>query len=169
MPGIALYKIADDYKTALAFLDDVETEPDAEALTQLLSEVTDRFEDKAANVVAYMRNVEAEAEAFKAEAARLAARQKALEKRAENLREYLSVEMRRCNLTECTAGFSSLKFVKNPWTVELDAGIELPDDYMRFKPVPAPEPDKTKIAEALKAGVEIPGARLIQKERLKIA
>jgi hypothetical protein len=31
---------------------------------------------------------------------------------------------------------------------------------MRVKPPPPPEPDKAKIAEALKAGKIVPGARL---------
>lgn len=169
MSGIALYKIADDYNRALSMLDEDAEERDAEALTELLGEVTDRFETKAANVTAYIRNIEAEAEAYKAEATRLEARQKQLEKRSKNLREYLSLEMRRCNLTECVAGFSTLKFVKTTWSVDLDPGVQLPDEYLRFKPAPAPEPDKVKIAQDLKAGIQIEGARLIQGERLKIA
>lgn len=167
--SIALYQIADDYKRALSMLDDDATEPDAEALTQILGEVVDRFENKAANVVAYIRNVEAEAEAYKAEAARLLAGGKRREKAAAALKEYLAVEMRRCNLDECKAGLADLKFVKTPWAVEMDPGADLPEEYLRFKPAPAPEPDKAKIAADLKAGKQIEGVRLVQGERLRIA
>ena len=166
MAGVALYKIADDYSKAIDF--DLDTEADAEALTVLLSEIQDRFENKAAAVVAYLRNIDAEGDAYKAEAARLVGEAQKRERRAKALRDYLTLEMRRCNLVECKAGLASLKFVNNPWRVELDPGVELPEDFLRRKPAPAPEPDKTKIAEALKAGTDIPGARLVQDERLKI-
>ncbi len=166
--SIALYKIADDYQRALGMLDDDATELDAEALTQLLGEVTDSFEGKAANVTAYMRNVAAEADAYEHEAERLTLRGKTLRKRIDALKEYLALEMRRCNLTECNAGLNALKFVKTPWSVEIDPGAELPPEYIRVKPE-VREPDKVKIAAALKEGKEIAGARLVQGERLRIA
>lgn len=164
---ITLYEIADDYRRALDF--DIDSEVDAEALTALLGEITDRFENKAAAVVAYIRNISGEAKAFKDESARLAAKGVALERRAASLESYLEHEMRRCNLIECKAGIASLKFVKNPWSVEIDPGVTLPPEYMRQPPTPPPAPDKKLLAEDLKAGKVIEGARLVQKERLKIS
>jgi hypothetical protein len=164
---IALYEIADDYARALDI--DIDSEVDAEALTILLGEITDRFENKAAAVVAYIRNVSAEAKAFSDEAERHAKKAAALKRRADSLESYLELEMRRCNLTECKAGLASLKFVKNPWSVEIDAGATLPAEYMRQPPTPPPAPDKKLLADELKAGKIIDGARLVQKERLKIS
>jgi hypothetical protein len=164
---IALYEIADDYARALDI--DIDSEVDAEALTVLLGEITDRFENKAAAVVAYQRNLLAEAKAFSDEAGRLAKKAVMLDRRAESLASYLELEMRRCNLTECKAGLASLKFVKNPWAVEIDAGATLPAEYMRQPPTPPPAPDKKLIGDDLKAGKVIEGARLVQKERLKIS
>jgi len=161
---IALYKIADEYRQALDI--DVDTELDAQALADLLGEVEARFEDKAAQVVGYWRNMEAEAEAYKAEADRLVERARVIRRRGDAVREYLALEMRRVGMAECRAGTSTLKFVKNPWAVEVEDVGRLPDEYLRHKP---PEPDKTKIAEALKAGVQVDGARLVQSERLKIS
>ena len=46
------------------------------------------------------------------------------------------------------------------------SGIDaLPDEYLRFKD---PEPDKTKIKAALKAGVELKGCTLVAKQNLQI-
>lgn len=165
--SLALYEIADDYRKALAF--DLDTEDDATALVALLDEITDRFENKAANVCAYIKNVNAEADAFQKESDKLALKAKALRRRAENLTYYLEVQMRRSNIDECKAGLSSLKFVKNPWKVEIEPGAEIPQEYMTVPEVPKSVPDKKELAKALKAGVKIEGVRLVQDERLRIA
>jgi hypothetical protein len=162
-----LYQIADDYKKALDF--DLDTELDANALVELLGEITDRFELKAANVTAYLRNISAEKEAFEAESARLSEKAKAMDRRIEALKGYLSTEMRRCNLTECNAGLNKLKFVKNPWHVEITPGAIIPGRYMVQPPIPVPYPDKKALADALKSGEKIGGVQLKQDERLKIS
>lgn len=164
---IHLYEIADDYKKALDF--DIDNEIDSMALTELLSEVADRFEVKAGHVVDYMRSVEAEIDAYRKEEERLACRRETLKRRYDSLKEYLTYEMHRCEILECNAGLSKLKFIKNPWSVDIDANAIIPDNYMRHPAAPPPSPDKSKIADALKAGIQIDGVRLVQSERLKIS
>jgi len=163
----SLYQIGEDYARALDF--DIDSEQDADALTALLGEIADRFEVKAANVTAYMRNIEAEAEAHAKEAQRHSDIARALTKRYAALKTYLEIEMRRCNMTECKAGLDKLKFVKNPWAVEISPDATIPEEFLRRKPAPPPEPDKPKLREALEAGRQIEGIRLVQTERLKIS
>ena len=162
--AIALYRIADEYRQVLAW--DIENEPDAEALCELLGEIEGRFEDKALNVTGYMRSVEAEAEAYKAEEDRLKETRQRLEKRAENLKKYLTIEMRRCGFDELAIGTSKLKFVKTPWSVEIEPTADIPNEYLRFKD---PEPDKVLLKKALESGKQIEGVRLVQGERLRIS
>ena len=50
-------------------------------------------------------------------------------------------------------------------SVEVNGIDALPDEYLRFKD---PEPDKTKIKAALKAGVELKGCMLVAKQNLQI-
>jgi hypothetical protein len=45
----------------------------------------------------------------------------------------------------------------------------LPAQYMRTPEAPPPAPDKKAIADAIKAGEEVPGARLVQGTRLAIS
>jgi len=74
--------------------------------------------------------------------------------------------MRRCNLTEIQAGVNKLKFVKNPWSVEVDCDInQLSPEFKRIKE----EPDRVALKKALEAGEEINNVRLIQTERLRIS
>lgn len=158
-----LYEIADEYRQVLAW--DIDNEPDAEALCALLGEIEGRFEDKAVAVHAMIRNTEAETVAFKAEEDRLKERRKHLEGHAESLRGYLDREMRRMGLTEVRAGLVQLKYVKTPWSVEIEPTADIPNEYLRFKD---PEPDKALIKAALEFGVKIEGCRLVQSERLRI-
>jgi hypothetical protein len=158
-----LYAISDTYQQAIGRA--LETEEDAEALTRELSTIMDSFAVKAEAVLGYVRNVEADANAYKAEADRMATHFKALQSKIDRLKEYLAHEMRRCNLTELHAGPNELKFVKNPWSVELDLPAdELPEKYRRVKV----EADKAALATDLKTGIEVCGARLVQTERLRI-
>ena len=160
---MTLYQISDTYQQAIGRA--LETEEDAEALTRELSAITDSFAVKAEAVLGYVRNVEADANAYKAEMDRLQAHFKALQGKSDRLKEYLSHEMRRCNLTELKAGPNELKFVKNPWSVEVECPTEnLPVEYIRTTIAP----DKTALATALKAGEQIAGVRLVQGERLRI-
>lgn len=168
MPGVALYKIREDYQTALGFLDDVETEVDAEAVEKLLAEVVDRFEDKAAAVCSYRAGLEAEADMIDNEIERLKKRATSLRNKGEAMKDYLEIEMRRCNLPEVKAGFFTVKFQKNPPSVDIAPGAAIPTEYMTIKPPPPPAPDKVKIKEAIQSGIEIPGCTLIQKETLRI-
>ena len=159
-----LYKIADQYAQAIGRA--LESEEDAEALTRELEAITDSFAVKAEAVVGFIRNIEADAEAFKVESDRLAARGKALQANSDRLKAYLEHEMRRVGMQEIRAGLNTLKFVKNPWACEVGLPPEaLPAKYQRIKI----EADKAAIKADLQAGIEVPGCRLIQNERLKIS
>lgn len=158
-----LYEIADQYAQAIGRA--LETEDDAEALTRELETITDSFTVKTEAVVGFLRNVEADADAFEAESARLADRAKTIQARADRLRHYLEQEFRRIGLPEIKAGLATLKLVKNPWAVEVMVPPEaLPAKYQRVTVAP----DKVALKEALAAGEIIDGARLIQNDRLKI-
>lgn len=164
---VHLYQISNDYKKVLEWIEDVEGEPDANALTELLGEVQERFEQKAGAVVAYIKGAEAEAEAYRKEAERLEAHAAAVERRVKAMQEYLAMEMRKVGMPEVDAGIAKVKFVKNPWAVDITGPV--PPEYMRQPPAPPPSPDKAKIAETLKSGVQLDFARLVQGERLKIS
>ena len=158
-----LYEISDIYQQAIGRA--LETEDDAEALTRELEVITDSFAVKSEAVIGFMRGVEAEAAAFKAESARLADRAKSLQNNADRLKGYLETEFRRLGLPELMAGLNTLKFHPNPWAVEVSVEPEsLPAKYQRVKV----EADRTAIKADLQAGVDVPGCRLIQSERFVI-
>ena len=48
-------------------------------------------------------------------------------------------------------------------------GAQLPGEYLRRPEPPPPAPDKVAIKIAIKAGVEVPGAKLSYSKRLEIS
>lgn len=162
-----LYEIAADYRNALVALDDEGLEPDV--IRDTLDSLMGALEHKAAAVAAYILNLEAEAEAIAAAEARIKARRQALEKRAAWLRDYLKANMEAAGVSEIAAADRTfrVRVRMNPEAVELDGSLpELPAAYIREKVIR--EPDKAAILAALKAGQEVPGARLVRRTRLEI-
>ena len=123
-------------------------------------------EDKLENVALWVKDLNAEAAAIKNEEAALKARRQSTERKADSLRGYLAYAL---------GGAEKFKTAKVAisWrkseTVELLEGVDpvtLPLEFQRVKV--SVEPDKTKLKDALKAGAEIPGVELVEKQNLQI-
>lgn len=113
-------------------------------------------DQKVENIGLYIKNLEADAAAIKAEAKNLTARAKAAENRAEHLRNYLQFCLDGQKFQSPRLSVSFRRGTK----VEVDQNrlFEIPDDYLRYKD---PEVDKKRVSEALKAGEDIPGCTLV--------
>ena len=119
------------------------------------------FDDKVEGIALWIKDLLSDAAAIKAEKDKLNERQKVCENKAKNLKEYLS-------------GFLAGQKFKTPRvaisyrkseSVNVSDIWKIPDDYLKYKD---PEPDKTKIKSALKAGVSIPGVELIENRNIQI-
>ena len=127
--------------------------------------LAEALDAKLENLALYIKNQQAEANMIKAEADILAKRAKAKANEAERCKDRLSNFM--------ANNYDGKKFetarVRLSWrtseSVEVSGIDALPDEYLRFK---APEPDKTKIKAALKAGVELKGCTLVANQNLQI-
>ena len=162
----ALYILADQYKAAASSLADLEL--DEQTIADTLESLSGDLEVKAVNVAMFARNLEATAVAIKEAEAQMAARRKAMEKRADNLRAYILRCMESTGIKKIDGPHFALNVKANPASVEVFDPFQVPAEYMRQKPPPAPEPDKTAIKAAIQAGKEVPGAKLTQGKRLEI-
>lgn len=128
----------------------------------LLEQYEGERNTKLENVALYVKSLTAEADAIKAEEKALADRRKAKEKRVESLKQYLT------NALELQGKFEtprvSLSFRKSV-SVEVDTKV-LGKEWMTEKIEYSP--DKAALRLALKAGTEIAGAQLIEKQNLQI-
>ena len=159
---IKLYEITDQYASLAGF--EIDTDEDMAAFSQLAKELDATFEDKAENICKLIRNFEGEAEAFKAEKARLAKRQAALEGKAEALKSYLEYNMKQIAETgeKRQAGQFTLVLQKNPESVRVEDESLIPRQFMKETP------DISAIKTALKAGAFIESASLVSTVSLRI-
>lgn len=163
---LKLYEITAAYRNALTALEDENLHLDV--IRDTLDGLVGAFEDKVAAIAAFILNIEAEAEALAAAESRLKARRQHLERRAAWLREYVKSNMEAAGISVIAAADRTfrVRIRVNPEAVELDEGVELPAEFVREKIVR--EADKTAIMAAIKAGQEVPGARLVRRTRLEI-
>lgn len=161
----ALYFLANEYRADLAKLQELDLPP--EIVADTLESLGGELEHKAQNVALMVRALESDAAAVKQWSKDAAERSKALEARAESLRAYLARCMEACGIDKISGPAVSLSFRASS-AVVIDGEDLIPAEFMRQKPAPAPEPDKTAIAAAIKAGREVPGAHVEQRRSLQI-
>lgn len=161
----ALYVIANEYREAAMALADLDL--DAQTVADTLEGLSGELEVKAQNVAFFVRNLEVTAAAIKQHETEQAARRKAIENRAESLRAYLFRCMEATGIEKIETPAIKLSFRKSS-AVAIDGVDLIPAEYMRVPEPPPPAPDKKAIADALKAGVDVPGAHLEHRRSLVI-
>ena len=117
---------------------------------------------KIEGVACLYKNITAEATMLKAEKQAFEARQKQADNTAKRLKQWL---------LNATGGekFTSLRAqitFRSTTSVEVDEGVQLPQEYLRLKV--SAEPDKDALKAALSAGVEIPGVRLVKSKSVTV-
>lgn len=162
----ALYELASQYKEALAVLDDSDFPDDF--VQETLDGLQGTLEQKAVNVAAFARNLEALAEQIRGAEVAMAGRRRALEARAARLRGYLHANLERAGILKVEHPYFVLTVKRNPPSVIVTDVDALPDEYCVPPAPPERVADKRKIGDAIKAGNDVPGAHLETKTRLEI-
>jgi hypothetical protein len=162
----ALYVLVGEYRAAADRL--AEMDLDAQTVADTLESISGDLEQKAVAVAMVARNFDASAAAIKDAEAQMAARRKAIENRAAGLRAYLLNCMQATGIKRIECPHFALALRDNPPAVEVFDAAQIPAEFMRQPEPPPPTADKAAIKEALKAGREVPGARLTQGQRIDI-
>ena len=159
---ITLYKAAEEVRSML------------EQIDENTGELPEGFEQsraivatKAQAVAAFILSNEAEADFVEQHAKELLARVKTARKRSEWLRQYLQSHMTACGITEIKSDDGTFKAslsIGRDESVEVFDEQQLPFNYMVEKVTKSP--DKALIKQAIKDGFDVPGARVIKKDRL---
>lgn len=151
-----------------ALLDQID--PDTGELPEGFEDARALVTHKAVAVTAYILESERGIESIKAYIKDMTARVKAEEKRQDWLRRYLQEHMAAAGITEISDDrgiFKASLAVGRDESVEVFDEGQLPQDYLREIPAKY-EPDKTLIKKAIKDGFDVPGAKLVKKDRLTI-
>lgn len=123
---------------------------------------------KLENVALWVKNLEADAAAFKAEKQAFEAREKAALNKAKGLKEWLANALQGAKFAteKCAVSFRKSEAVEisDEGTLRTWAVVNRPE-LLRIR---EPEIDKTEVKKALKAGEEIPGAAVAEKLNINI-
>ena len=150
-------KLYEINEAILACIDPETGEADPEKLDELML----MREKKLEGLALWVKNLKAEAEAIRAEEKALAERRQAKERKAESIRAYLAKTLAGQKFETSRVVCSFRKSQK----VEITDLDKIPDDYLRYS---TPTADKTAIKAAIKDGLTIEGAELVDSVSMTI-
>lgn len=153
----SLYDLTGDYARFSELMEMEELTPEqAEMLKDALDNMAVDIEDKLENYAKIIKNFESDIEGLKAEEARLASKRKTLENNIRNMKARMTDAMIATGKTKIKGSLFSFNMQKNTPSVVIDeAYIEnIPSEYLIAQ---EPKIDKKKLAEDLKAGVDLDG------------
>ena len=142
------------YEIDQAIMDCIDMETGEIVNEELLNDLQMERDAKIENVVLWIKELKAEAEALKAEKLAFADRQKVTENKMESLKKWLAYAL---NGEKFKTVRASVTF-RTTDKVEIADIYKLDENYLRYK---EPEADKDAIKKAIKAGQEVDGATLV--------
>lgn len=135
-----------------------------QALQDTFEMVMGDFQDKAEGYGWVLKEVEARAEAMKKAKLDLEKKQRALNNKADRLKECMRLAMERIGSKKLAAGpFTYSTRTSSSVVVDTQNVFEIPDEMLRYSD---PEPDKTAIKEYLKSNPDCPWAHMEQRTSL---
>ena len=141
---------------------------DPQLIMDTLESLDGELNDKAVAIGQFTRNLDATAQAVREAGKAMLDRAARLEKRAESIRSYMLYQLQFAGVSKIECPWFVIQVKHNPPSVVIDDEAAIPAAYKVQPEPPAPRPDKKAIAAALKAGEDVPGARLVQSDRLEI-
>ena len=164
MDNYTLYELNGEFQNCLQNAIDQETgEIKNSELLPMLNNLQIALTEKAQNIVYVLNTLSNRAVAIDKEIKRLQARQKIAENNYKTLKEYLASNIPQGKVIETD-------LIKISWrkseSVEITDISKLPHEYLTIKV--DEKPNKDAIKEAIKAGKEVPGAELKQKQNIQI-
>lgn len=154
----ALFILAEQHRALADRLTDLDL--DDATIADTLDSEAGELEAKATATAMVVRNLEAAAAAMKEAEGSIAKRRKAAEARAENLRAYLLASMLRAGIKRVDHPMLAVAVKGKAASVDVFDERQVPAEFFDRPPPPAYKVSKSRIAAAIKAGQEVPGAKL---------
>ncbi|EAF2578467.1 siphovirus Gp157 family protein [Listeria monocytogenes] len=155
-----LYSIQGKYQQFLNLAEQL----DPELLKDTLESIDDELETKAENVAFVIKELEGQSLILEKETKRLAERKNTINNNVKRLKQSLFDAMITANKQKIKTNLFTLDIRKNPPSLIVEDESKLLN-YLIEQPKKL---DKTKLGDDLKKGIEVPGAKIIQTERLQI-
>lgn len=163
-----LYELANQYRILMEMADaEIENNEDLDQDTiqmyiDTLEAIEDSIEHKVENIIKFLKNLESDINAFRAEEMRLQRKRKSLERKVERLKEYTKQMLEVAGFNKLNAGVFKVRLQKNPPSVMILDESKIPSEYR----IPQPDKiDKQKILQDIKNGKMVDGAQLSPETR----
>ena len=144
------------YELTTQLLTVADLDTDEQTLADTLEGIEGAIQVKAENLVKVVESMDADKTAIQTEIKRLTARRQSIEARQKWLREYLRGNMEKAGISKISCPLFTITLAKPRPVASVVDEDALPDEYV----VVTRRPDKKAILDALKAGLEVPGAEL---------
>ena len=158
---MTLYEMKAEYMEILSMLEDPDA--DEEIIRDTLESLQGDIEDKAEGYGMVIAQLNAEAEMLMVESVRLSKRAKTALNNADRLKRRLQAALTEMELKKLKTNHFNFSIRKNAASVVIIPDTEIPDEYLVKQD---PKVDKGKVKEALKAGKDLPFAKLEATESL---
>lgn len=165
MPNI--YKLGDDYLMLANRLADTTDEDgivDA-GLLPIVSEAKELVQSKAVSIGCVIKQLSTYKAQIDEEVKRLTAMSKTLGGRIDYLTQATSTVLQACGIERIDSVQAVISFRKSEQTI-IDDESEIPNEYISTKI--ETKPNKTKIGDAIRAGIIVPGAHIESKRNIQI-
>lgn len=164
--SITLYSAANEVRELMAQMD-----PETGELPAEFGSALQLAKEKAGAVAAAIVSSRVHREAVKAHAKNILEEVRKEEAQEERWLHYLLAGMQSINASHIvdSSGVTLVqRWPERDTSVQIFDDRQIPADYMRQAPPPPPLPDKKLIAQAIKDGFDVPGAKLIKRDRIKV-
>jgi hypothetical protein len=163
----ALYVLAQEHRALAERLADLEVDP--QTIADTLEGEALPLEQKAIAVAMVARNFEELSESIRHAIDTMKKRQDAAKKRAEALRAYLLTNMLAAGIKSADSPMLCVSVKGKPASVEVFDAAQIPAEFFDKPPPPDPTLNKARVSAAIKAGTDVPGAKLSEQNfRLEI-
>ena len=149
------------YQIEEAILDCVDMETGEIVDCEKLAELQMERDVKVQNIALWVKNLEADAKAYKEEKDTFAAKQKAAENKAESLKKFLSTYLAGQSFKSTKVNVS----FRSSTAVNVTDITKLPEQFLKFV---EPTADKAAIKKMLQEGFTVDGAELVTNQNIQI-
>ena len=160
--SITLYQLGEEYQQALDAIE-IDEETGEVIGFEKIEALEAQYDQKAINCALYLKSLDAEVKAIKAEETALKQRRETAQKKLDRLKRYIELCMRSAGKDIIQDPRVRLSFRRSKKVQILNESL-LPARLLRIKT----EPNRVDIAHELKAGKDVPGAAVVNNLSLQI-
>lgn len=152
------------YELKEMYLNLMDLDLEGEELGKALESIDDEIEIKAENYAGLIKNLEAEADAYKKEIERISKIKKSLESRASLLKSNLEQAMIELDKKKFKTNLFSFSVQRNASGIKILDADKIPEEFIEYEK----RIKKNDLKKAIKEGLETDAAVLVESESLRI-